>query len=135
MFFGDDALLSYGSFMHTGHICVLIHSWTYGEVGAVKPVKPSSKIFLLTVPRRYFFCGSFVLFVSCVSYAFASVNCCLVVNCWERANLLAFVGDVFCIFVTFPCGILGQVWYLIVSFPDLCHLSYYDHVAYLYFVS
>ena len=21
-------------------------------------------------------------------------------------------------FVTFPCGILGQVWYLIVSFPD-----------------
>ena len=25
-----------------------------------------------------------------------------------------------CIFVTFPCGILGQVWYLIVSIPDLC---------------
>ena len=31
-----------------------------------------------------------------------------------------------CVFVTFPCGILGQVWYLIVSIPDLCHLSYYD---------
>ena len=30
--------------------------------------------------------------------------------------------------VTFPCGILGQVWYLIVLFPDLCHLSYlYSH--------
>ena len=29
-----------------------------------------------------------------------------------------------CIFVTFPRGILGQVWYLIVSFPDLCRLSY-----------
>ena len=29
-----------------------------------------------------------------------------------------------CIFVTFPCGILGQVWYLIVLIPDLCHLSY-----------
>ena len=27
--------------------------------------KPSSKIVLLTVPRRYFFCGSSVLFVSC----------------------------------------------------------------------
>ena len=26
-------------------------------------------------------------------------------------------------FVTFPCGILVQVWYLIVSFPDLCRLS------------
>ena len=28
-----------------------------------------------------------------------------------------------CDFVTFPCGILGQVWYLIVSIPDLCRLS------------
>ena len=27
-------------------------------------------------------------------------------------------------FVTFSCGILGQVWYLIVSIPDCCHLSY-----------
>ena len=31
-----------------------------------------------------------------------------------------------CVFITFPCGILGQVWYLIVSFPDLCRLSYVD---------
>ena len=31
-----------------------------------------------------------------------------------------------CVFVTFPCGILGQVWYLIVSIPDLCRLSYLD---------
>ena len=31
-----------------------------------------------------------------------------------------------CVFVTFPCGILCQVWYLIVSFPDLCHHSYLD---------
>ena len=29
-----------------------------------------------------------------------------------------------CVFVTFPCGILGQVGYLIVSIPDLCRLSY-----------
>ena len=42
-----------------------------------------------------------------------------------RADRLALVGDVYCIFVTFPCGILGQVWCLIVSFPDLCRLSYY----------
>ena len=32
-----------------------------------------------------------------------------------------------CVFVTFPCGILGQVWYLIVSIPDLCRLSYLMH--------
>ena len=30
-----------------------------------------------------------------------------------------------CNFVTFPRGILGQVWYLIVLIPDLCHLSYF----------
>ena len=29
-----------------------------------------------------------------------------------------------CVFVTFPCGVLGQVWYLIVSIPDLCLLTY-----------
>ena len=29
-----------------------------------------------------------------------------------------------CAFVTFPCGIQGQVWYLVVSIPDLCRLSY-----------
>ena len=28
-----------------------------------------------------------------------------------------------CVFVTFSYGFLGQVWYLIVSIPDLCHLS------------
>ena len=30
-----------------------------------------------------------------------------------------------CTFVTFPCGILGQVWYLMVLIPDLCPLSYF----------
>ena len=30
-----------------------------------------------------------------------------------------------CVFVTLPCGILGQVWYFIVSIPDLCRLSYF----------
>ena len=30
-----------------------------------------------------------------------------------------------CVFVTFPCGIQGQVWYLIVSNPDLCSLAYF----------
>ena len=31
-----------------------------------------------------------------------------------------------CVFVTFPCGVLGQVWYLIVSIPDLCLLTYFE---------
>ena len=60
--------------------------------------------------------------MSRVFHAFASVHCCLDVTCWERAD----IGDVYCIFVIFPCGILGQVWYLIVSIPDLCRLSYFN---------
>ena len=35
-------------------------------------------------------------------------------------------------FVTFPCGILGQVWYLIVSYPDLCRLSYFKQNVFQY---
>ena len=68
-----------------------------------------------------------MLFMSCVCHAFTSVHCCLVVTCWERADVLALVGDFILCFVTFPCGILGQVWYLIVSIPDLCHLSYFSY--------
>ena len=64
--------------------------------------------------------------MSCVTHAFASVYCCLVVTYLERADLLALLGDAYCICVTFPCGILGQVWYVIVLFPDLCRLSYFE---------
>ena len=31
-----------------------------------------------------------------------------------------------CKFVTFPRGILRQVWYLIVLVSDVCRLSYFD---------
>ena len=41
-----------------------------------------------------------------------------------------------CVFATFPYGLSGQVWYLIVSIPDLCLLPYFyassvdpDHTA------
>ena len=61
-----------------------------------------------------------MLFMSCVCHAFASVNCCLV----ELADLLALVCDVYYDFVTFPVGILGQVWYLFVSILDPYCLSY-----------
>ena len=53
------------------------------------------------------FCGSFVLFKSCVCHAFASVHCYPVVACWEGAGLLAFVCDIYCVFVAFWCGVLG----------------------------
>ena len=69
-------------------------------------------------------------FVSCFSHAFASVHCCLGVTCWERADLLALDCDVDCTFCYSPSGILCQVWYLIVLFPDLCHLSYFHKRIY-----
>ena len=34
-------------------------------------------------------------------------------------------------FVIFPFGILGQVWYLIVSIPDPCCLSNFSHFNFL----
>ena len=60
-----------------------------------------------------------------VCHVVLSVDCRLVVTCWVRADLLALLYVMFsCVFVTFPCGVLGQVWYLIVSIPDLCLLPY-----------
>ena len=48
--------------MRTKPLCLLIHIRTKGEVGTViKMFKPSVDI-LLTVPRRCFFCGFFLLF-------------------------------------------------------------------------
>ena len=49
-------------------------------------------------------CFCFVVFVMSLC---ASVYMCFVVTCWERA------------------GILGQVWCLIVSIPDLCTFTYF----------
>ena len=53
-----------------------------------------------------------------------SVYMCFVVTCLERADLLALVCGVLLCVCHFPIGILGHVWYLIVSIPDLCSLTY-----------
>ena len=55
----------------------------------------------------------------------ASVCVCLVVICWEGADLLALVCGVLLWVCRFPIGVLGQVWCLIVSIPDLCTLTYF----------
>ena len=55
--------------------------------------------------------------------------CLFIAGLWSPAGkgLISWLSFVMlsCVCVTFPCGILGQVWYLIVSIPDLCHLSYF----------
>ena len=54
-------------------------------------LSPSVNIcFFLTVARRYFFCGSFLLFVFHVFHAVLSVPCSLVVTCCEKADFLVF---------------------------------------------
>ena len=113
--------------MQTKRLCVLIHIWTKGE--AIAPLnwsKPSSKIFYwpfqggtTSVDLLCFFCLIFAFFL------YAAVYMCLVVTCWERADLLALVCDVLLWVCYFPIGIQGQVWYLIVSIPDLCTLTYF----------
>ena len=67
------------------------------------------------------------MFLFCLVFAmslYPSVYMCFVVICWERADLLALVCGVYCEFVTFPVGILGQVWCLIALIPDLCTHTY-----------
>ena len=59
-------------------------------------------------------------------YYVLSVSCSLMVTCWERVDFLDIqYVMVSCVLVTFPYGILGQMWYLIVSIPDLRLLPYF----------
>ena len=64
----------------------------------------------------------------CLYYTVLSVPCSLVSTCLERADLLSFLCVMFsCVYVTFPYGVSGQVWYLIVAIPDLCLLLYFGN--------
>ena len=47
---------------------------------------------------------------------------------WSPAGkgLTSWISWFSCVSVTFPCGVLGQVWYLIVSITDLCLLTYFE---------
>ena len=68
------------------------------------------------------------MFLFCLVFAmplYASVYMCLVVTCWERADLLALDCGVLLRVCYYFTGILGQVWYLTVSIPDLCTLTYF----------
>ena len=64
------------------------------------------------------------------SLVFVMLSCLFVAALWSPAgkglNSWLLIVMFNCVFVTFPCGILGQVWYLIVSIPDLCRISYFN---------
>ena len=68
-----------------------------------------------------------LFFLSCVCYAFMRVS--LYVHALWSPDFLALVCDVY--LFHFPIGILGQVWYLIVSILDLCTLTYFIVTAFI----
>ena len=64
---------------------------------------------------------------------FVMLSCLFIAALWSPAgkglaSWLLF-AKLNCVFVTLPCGILGQVWYLIVLIPDLCPLSYFVSIS------
>ena len=67
----------------------------------------------------------------CLCHTAMSISCSLVVTCWERSDLFALLYVTFsCYFVTLPYGVLGQVWCLIVSMPDLFLLPYFKKISF-----
>ena len=70
---------------------------------------------------------------------FVMLSRLLIAASWSPAGkgLISWLSCVMldCVIVTFPFGILGQVWYLIVSIPDLCPLSYFHSVRIVLHIS
>ena len=105
-------------------------SWSTSELrvrlAPLNRFKPSSKIFYWPFQGGTSFvdllCFCYVLCLLCF------VRVCLYVL---RGHLLGkgwpLGSRLWCLLWVchFPIGILGQVWYLIVSIPDLCNLTYF----------
>ena len=109
-------------------------SWSTSELrvrlAPLNRFKPSSKIFYWPFQG-----GTSFVDLLC----FCSVLCLL---CFVRLCLYVLRGHLlgkgwplgsrlWCLLWVchFPIGILGQVWYLIVSIPDLCNLTYFKDIA------
>ena len=108
--------------MQIKYLCVLIHIRIKGEVGTDIMFKyffnGQSKAVLLLLILFVILCMVVFVILSC--HAFYYIHCSHVIACWERADLLVLLCVMFtCVFVTFPYGVPGKVWYLIVSIPDL----------------
>ena len=85
--------------------------------------------FKMDNPRRCCFLDPFCsLCFLFVFHTVLSVSCIYVAIRWKRTDLLTLWYMVFSsAFVTLPFGVLGQVWYLIVSIPDLGLLLYFQN--------
>ena len=56
----------------------------------------------------------------CFVFVFVILSCLILTALWSPLLCVMFSG----VFVTFPYGVLGQVWCYIVSIPDICLLPY-----------
>ena len=63
---------------------------------------------------------------------FAMLSPLFIVVLWslagEELTIWLSFCDIWLFYVTFPRGILGQVWYFIVPIPDLCNFSNFSDV-------
>ena len=72
----------------------------------------------------------------CVIYVFVFVmlSCLFIAALWSPAGkgLTSWLSCVmfYCVFVDFLCGVLGQVWCLIISITDLCLLTYFYKISF-----
>ena len=107
-------------------------SWSTSEIrvrlAPLNRFKPSSKIFYWPFQGGTSFvdllCFCSVLCLLCF------VRVCYYVLCGHLLGKGWPLGSrLWCLlwFCHFPIGILGQVWYLIVSIPDLCTITYFCH--------
>ena len=55
------------------------------------------------------------------------LSCLFLAALWSPAGKVLLYVIFSCVFFTFPYSVLGQVWFLIVSIPDLCLLLYFAH--------
>ena len=63
---------------------------------------------------------------------FAMLSCLFIAAMWSPAGKVARLYVKFsCVSVTFPYGVLGQVWHLVVMVSDLCLLTYFIHYNFL----
>ena len=84
--------------------------------------KPSSEIFFTDRSRTVLLLWILLCYLCVMS---VMLSCLLFAALWSpdgkgMASWLSPEYDVFLCFVTFSCGVLGQVWYLIVSISYLC---------------
>ena len=111
------------------HLCVLILIWIKCEVGTIKHVLSPTVYFYWPLQGDASFVDPFcyLRFV----FVFGVLSCLFLTAEWSHAgkgltSRLSCVWCFFvCVFVTFPYGVPGQVWYLIVSILNICLLLYF----------